>query len=180
LFVTFHSEDVSRKGGTYNDFLLKKAKTRELSVDSIHFDDDYIWDVECLGKVLDSTEQAIKAWITQLKLSGYILLNNHPLYLYYIGDWRKRKKLAYAKHFVEGIFYVKEGLAYIRTKTPYSNDDIVWCYLGKSDGYYFWTSYTFEVSIKEGSGRVLRQHRLKKHPSGMVELRTNQQGYQVV
>jgi hypothetical protein len=141
---------------------------------------DYGNNYVCLGKIIEPTEKDIRLWLTQLKVCGSTLENftrwDNPLSYCIIGDWKKRKKLSDVKEFKKRHFYVKEELAYWRTRESYMNTDSIWYYVGYSGEKHIWYEYEF-INIKTNKG-ANKIHEIKKQPRGMVELKVNQNGYQ--
>jgi hypothetical protein len=179
LLVSF-IENVPKEANLVN-FPLSKFNRRKVEIYAVALSDANLSRYVCLGKICEPTEQAIKAWLTQLKLSGYIVEagNSASVCNYYIGDWRKRKKLPYVLDLQAGHWYVKEELAYMRMKTPYQSTDVIWNYVGmQSGGDYLWNKTMFEYRM----GRVTtgRLYHLTNNLKGMVELRINQQGCQEI
>jgi arginyl-tRNA synthetase len=91
-----------------------------------------------------------------------------------LGDWNNRKKLPCVQRFRKGSIYVREDLAYIRTRIPYHNNDKLWRYLGKQEDYYIWGwKYINDLWWTEPV-------QFEKPLENMVVFRQNAKGYQVV
>jgi hypothetical protein len=150
---------------------------------------DDLYNYTYLGKVIkEPTERAIKTWITQLKLSG-IEVHDYMMDIHnandltvtqithdeiILGDWNNRKKLPCVQRFRKGSIYVREDLAYIRTRIPYHNNDKLWRYLGKQEDYYIWGwKYINDLWWTEPV-------QFEKPLENMVVFRQNAKGYQVV
>jgi hypothetical protein len=127
-----------------------------------------------LGHICEPTEQAIKAWITQLKLSGYIIDNQVLPGITILGDWNKREKLPCVQRFRKGSIYVEEELAYIRTRTEYVDNDIIWRYIGKQGKYFVW-QWKF---LKDTRWRPHEKY--EKQLENMVVFRTDESWHHVV
>jgi hypothetical protein len=143
------------------------TKSVELQAKSINPTEHLV----CLGKVIEPTEIAIKGWLTQLKLAGYTIYRefNRDLIL---GDWRNRERIPYVKRFRIEQFYVKEELAYLRTKIPYQINDIIWRYLGKRGKYYVWQCKTI------GDYKWGKEQELEWQLREMVAYKPNDEWYQ--
>jgi hypothetical protein len=122
-------------------------------------------------KVVEAAEYDIMKWLTQLKLTGFNIMNGVDNECY-IGDWHKRKKLECVKEFEVGERYVEEPLAYIRQRTPYQEYDVVWRYSGKSNGMYIW--YASGIL-----GGYKKRYEVVKKFTSMVKYNPNIENYQI-
>jgi hypothetical protein len=146
----------------------------------------------CLGKIIDAKEEkTIKAWITQLKLSGYNISGTQDKEVY-LGDWKKRKKLPCVRKFVVGKKYVQEELAFLRTRVPYTHTrqlqphesyDIIWEFAGMDGDKYLWTSIWYENSAFNPKNKWQRNstpYAIMENFKDMVEFKPDAEGYQIV
>jgi hypothetical protein len=181
-------------GATLETYSLNEAfnyNGRKVDLITIEVDDHKFYHYYTyLGKVIkEPTERAIKAWITQLKLSG-IEVKDYMVDVPYahnyqithgdilLGDWNNREKLSCVQRFRKGSIYVEEELAYLRVRTPYVKTDKVWMYLGKQEKYYYWERMNVEEIGTEAIFSSTREY--EKQLENMVLFRRNAKGYQVV
>jgi hypothetical protein len=174
-FVEFM--EVVPNRATLKTYPLSCLTTKVVEINMLGFSD--LGRLTCLGKVIEEpTEQEIKKWITQLKLSGYSIegsFNDKVI----LGDWRKRKRLRCATNFGVGKCYVDEELGYCRTKRPYNDDDIIWYYAGRDGDSYIWLEIYYKDYRRVDGQIAYKRHTTSTQHKNMVLFKVNSEGYQV-
>jgi hypothetical protein len=133
-------------------------------------------DIKCLtylGKICEPTEQAIKVWLTQIKLSGYVIdgkLDSKVV----LGDC----KLPKVRNFGVGKYYVEEALAFRRLKILYQYEDTIWRYCGKEGQYYVWDAIDYFLLLIDGENAKYERHKYTTQLRNMVVFRPDKEGYQ--
>lgn len=158
---------------------------------NIRFWDIQLKDLKCLKRisktpVVEPNVSAIRAWLTQLKLSGYIFENSFSFDTY-LGDWTKRTKLkSVTKNFKVGAWYIKEPLASAKQCIPYTGQELVF-YCGSKDGDYFRWYACLSSVVLQNDNYVDRKcmnervplHENKEIEEDLVEVCINAERYQI-
>lgn len=158
-----------------------RLTTRLIRICEIDYTEFGYAKLEYVDKLIEPTEEAIRAWRVQLKLIGYkVSEDSFKNNLYYFGDWRTRKKLSCVNKFEVGKRYVEEELAYLRTQMPYQRYDVIWEYLGENGGGWNWSKIVIDgISGTELLSHCWRRARFDPAPhKEMVLFKPTKEGYQ--